>query len=100
MVYRLHNSKKKYENFYFVSFFFYLFTIIISMLGATTTVSVADSNQTNRSVRMVTPMQANSTSLTGLTPIVVSSQGQNCNNLTHIIASTPQITGKVNLSFT
>lgn len=59
----------------------------------------AESNQTNRAVHMVTPLQSNTT-LSGLTPIVVSSQGQNCNNLTHIIASTPQLAGKVNLSFT
>lgn len=49
---------------------------------------------------MVTPLQANTTSISGLTPIVVSSQGQNCNNLAHIIASSPQLAGKVNLTFT
>lgn len=45
-----------------------------------------ETNQTNRAVHMVTPMQS------AITPIVVSSQGQNSNSLAHIIAS--------NLSFT
>lgn len=46
----------------------------------------AESNQSNRTVHMVTPLQSTTT------PIVISSQGQTSNNLAHIIAS--------NLSFT
>ncbi|XP_055296493.1 uncharacterized protein DDB_G0284459 isoform X2 [Sitodiplosis mosellana] len=46
----------------------------------------AESNQSNRAVHMVTPLQSTTT------PIVISSQGQTSNNLAHIIAS--------NLSFT
>lgn len=57
--------------------------------------NTTDVNQTNgRSVHMVTPVQSNSTPITGLTPIVVS-QGQNGTSLTHIIASSPQLAGKV-----
>lgn len=49
-------------------------------------VTGAESNQSNRAVHMVTPLQSTTT------PIVISSQGQTSNNLAHIIAS--------NLSFT
>lgn len=45
-----------------------------------------ETNQSNRAVHMVTPLQSTAT------PIVISSQGQTSNNLAHIIAS--------NLSFT
>lgn len=54
-----------------------------------------DVNQTNgRSVHMVTPVQSNSTPISGLTPIVVS-QGQNGTSLAHIIAPSPQLAAKV-----
>ncbi|KAJ6634724.1 Max-binding protein MNT [Pseudolycoriella hygida] len=57
--------------------------------------NTSDVNQTNgRSVHMVTPVQSNQTPISGLTPIVVS-QGQNGTSLTHIIASSPQLSGKV-----
>lgn len=60
--------------------------------------NTTDVNQTNgRSVHMVTPVQSNSTPISGLTPIVVS-QGQNgtsLTSLTHIIAPSPQLAGKV-----
>ncbi|GAB0088074.1 probable GPI-anchored adhesin-like protein PGA55 [Sergentomyia squamirostris] len=48
----------------------------------------------NRAVHVVTPIQSNSTSLSGLTPIVVS-QGQGTASLAHIIASSSQLAGKV-----
>ncbi|XP_055696015.1 mucin-2-like isoform X2 [Lutzomyia longipalpis] len=48
----------------------------------------------NRAVHVVTPIQSNSTPLSGLTPIMVS-QGQGTASLAHIIASTSQLTGKV-----
>ncbi len=54
-------------------------------------------HQTNgRSVHMVTPVQSNSTPISGLTPIVVS-QGQNGTSLTHIIAPSSQLGGKVSV---
>ncbi|XP_037041027.1 probable GPI-anchored adhesin-like protein PGA18 [Bradysia coprophila] len=57
--------------------------------------NTSDVNQTNgRSVHMVTPVQSNSTPISGLTPIVVS-QGQNGTSLAHIIAPSSQLAGKV-----
>lgn len=57
--------------------------------------NTSDVNQTNgRTVHMVTPVQSNSASISGLTPIVVS-QGQNGTSLTHIMAPSPQLAGKV-----
>ncbi|XP_059611594.1 uncharacterized protein LOC132258333 isoform X2 [Phlebotomus argentipes] len=60
----------------------------ITLKGSDTT------SANNRAVHVVTPIQSNSTPLSGLTPIVVS-QGQGAANLAHIIASTSQLAGKV-----
>ena len=57
----------------------------------------SDTNGTGRAVHMVTSLQPNSTPISGLTPIVVSSQGQNGTNLTHILASSSQLAGKVKI---
>ncbi|XP_055703142.1 uncharacterized protein LOC129801810 isoform X2 [Phlebotomus papatasi] len=60
----------------------------ITLKGSDTT------SANNRAVHVVTPIQSNSTPLSGLTPIVVS-QGQGAASLAHIIASTSQLAGKV-----
>lgn len=58
-------------------------------------IGTTDTNGTNgRAVHMVTPIQSNQTPISGLTPIMVS-QDQNGTNLTHIIASSQQLAGKV-----
>lgn len=69
----------------------------LAIVNNSITLKGTDATATSgRAVHVVTPIQSGAP-ISGLTPIVVS-QGQPGSNLAHIIASSPQLAGKVNLS--